>query len=144
MKAQLGSPDMRLPIQYGLCYPERLPNPELPRLDWNKIQSLDFEPMDYSRFPCLKLALDAAKLGGTYPAVLCAADEVAVEHFLNHSISFTDIARMVQKTLEQHLSIAQPSLEEILAADEWAREYATRLSPCHCAGIHQSNLKLAG
>jgi len=132
MKAQLAPPDMRLPIQYALCYPERLPNPELPRLDWNKIQSLNFEPVDYSKFPCLKLALEAGRKGGTYPAVLCAADEVAVELFLNKQITFTDIPKIVQKTLEQHQSIAQPSLEEILAADAWAREYAKRFPLCHC------------
>jgi 1-deoxy-D-xylulose-5-phosphate reductoisomerase len=132
MKAQLSFPDMRLPIQYALCYPERLPNPELPRLDWSKVQSLNFEPVDYSKFPCLKLAIEAGKLAGTYPAVLCVADEVAVELFLNHRISFTDIPRIVEKTLEQHRSIAQPSLEEILAADAWAREYAQRLSSGRC------------
>jgi 1-deoxy-D-xylulose-5-phosphate reductoisomerase len=132
MKAQLSSPDMRLPIQYALSCPQRWPNSELPRLDWSKIQSLDFQPVDSDRFPCLKLALDAGRLGGTYPAVLCAADEVAVELFLNHSISFTDIAGIVQNTLEQHQNIAQPSLEEILAADAWAREHAERSSLCHC------------
>jgi 1-deoxy-D-xylulose-5-phosphate reductoisomerase len=122
MKAQLSWPDMRLPIQYALSYPRRWSNPELPRLDWNKIDSLNFEPVDYNKFPCPKLAREAGKSGGTYPAVLCAADEVAVELFLSHRISFTDIARIVQKTLEQHRSINQPSLEEILAADDWARE----------------------
>jgi len=132
MKAQLSQPDMRLPIQYALFYPERLPNPELPLLDWSKIQSLNFEPVDYNKFPCLKLALDAGKLGGTYPAVLCAADEVAVELFLDNKVTFTDIPRIVEKTLEQHASIAQPSLEQILAADAWAREYAERSSLCHC------------
>ncbi len=137
MKAQLSQPDMRLPIQYALFYPERLPNPELPPLDWRKIQSLNFELADKGRFPCLKLALDAGKLGDTYPAVLCAADEVAVELFLNHRIAFTDIPGVVQKTLEQHQSIAQPSLEEILAADAWAREYAERSCP------EQSSLKIA-
>ena len=86
--------------------------------------------------------------------MLCAADEVAVELFLNHSISFTDIARIVQKTLEQHQNVAQPSLEEILAADTWAREYAKRLSlghcksppfSCHCEeSKRRSNLRLAG
>jgi len=129
LKAQLSSPDMRLPIQYALSYPQRWTNSELPRLDWNKIQSLNFEPVDYDRFPCLKLALDAGKLGGTYPAALCAADEVAVELFLDHKISFTDIARIVQRTLEQHQNIAQPSLEGILSADNWAREYATNWRP---------------
>jgi 1-deoxy-D-xylulose-5-phosphate reductoisomerase len=132
LKAQLSWPDMRLPIQYALSYPRRWSNPELPRLDWNKINSLNFEPVDYDRFPCLKLAVDAGKSGGTYPAVLCAADEVAVELFLSHGISFTDIAKIVQKTLEQHRNISQPSLEEILAADDWARECATRFSLGHC------------
>jgi len=132
LKAQLSWPDMRLPIQYALSYPQRWPNPELPRLDWNKISSLNFEPVDYERFPCLKLAMDAGRSGGTYPAVLCAADEMAVELFLSHRVSFTDIAKTVQKTLEQHRNIPQPSLEEILAADDWAREYATRFSFGHC------------
>jgi 1-deoxy-D-xylulose-5-phosphate reductoisomerase len=132
LKAQLSLPDMRLPIQYALSYPLRWPNPALPRLDWNKINSLNFEPIDYDRFPCLKLAVDAGKSGGTYPAVLCAADEVAVELFLNHRIGFTDIAGIVQETLEQHRSVNQPSLEEILAADNWARECATHFSRGHC------------
>jgi len=128
VKAQLSWPDMRLPIQYALSYPRRWPNSELPRLDWNKIQSLNFEPIDYERFPCLKLAIDAGKSGGTYPAVLCAADEIAVELFLSHRIGFIDIAKIVQKTLEQHQNITEPSLEEILAADSWARECATSLA----------------
>ena len=133
LKAQLSPPDMRLPIQYALSYPRRWPNPELPRLDWSKINSLDFEPVDYDRFPCLRLAVDAGKSGGTYPAVLCAADEVAVELFLSHRIGLTDIAKIVQKTLEQHRNIAGPSVEEILAADDWARECAARFSLDHCA-----------
>jgi 1-deoxy-D-xylulose-5-phosphate reductoisomerase len=103
----------------------------LPRLDWCKIQSLNFEPVDYDKFPCLKLAVDAGKSGGTYPAVLCAADDVAVELFLSRRISFTDIAQIIQKTLEQHQNIPHPSLEEILAADNWARECATRFSLGH-------------
>jgi 1-deoxy-D-xylulose-5-phosphate reductoisomerase len=128
LKAQLSWPDMRLPIQYTLSYPRRWPNSALPHLDWNKIQSLNFEPVDYNKFPCLKLAMDAGKSGGTYPAVLCAADEAAVELFLSHRIGFVDIAKIVQKTLEQHQNIPQPSLEEILAADAWAKECATSLS----------------
>ena len=132
LKAQLSSPDMKLPIQYALSYPRRWSNSELPRLDWDKINSLNFEPVDYDRFPCLKLAVDAGKSGGTYPAVLCAADEVAVELFLTHRVSFTDIARIVGETLEQHRTISQPSLEEILSADNWARECTTRLSLGRC------------
>jgi 1-deoxy-D-xylulose-5-phosphate reductoisomerase len=131
LKAQLGCPDMRLPIQYALSHPLRWPNPGLPRLDWNEINALNFEPIDYDKFPCLKLAVDAGKSGGTYPAVLCAADEVAVELFLDQRIGFTDIARIVQETLEQHRSINQPSLEEILAADSWAKEFAKRSSRGH-------------
>jgi len=139
LKAQLSWPDMRMPIQYALSYPQRWSNSELPRLDWNKIDSLNFEHVDYGRFPCLKLAIDAGKSGGTYPAVLCAADEVAVELFLSHRIGFTDIAKIVQKTLEQHQNIPQPSLEEILAADAWARECATKLSVDNCKEPERSN-----
>jgi 1-deoxy-D-xylulose-5-phosphate reductoisomerase len=128
LKAQLSSPDMKLPIQYALSHPQRWPNPELPHLDWNIIQSLNFEPVDYHRFPCLNLAVDAGKSGGTYPAVLCASDEKAVELFLGHTISFVDIAKIVQETLEQHRNVTRPSLEEILAADAWARECVSRLS----------------
>jgi 1-deoxy-D-xylulose-5-phosphate reductoisomerase len=131
LKAQLSWPDMRLPIQYALSYPQRWPNPALSRLDWKKINSLNFEPIDYDTFPCLKLAVDAGKSGGTCPAVLCAADEVAVELFLGHKIGFTDIATIVRETLEQHRSIDQPSVEEILAADDWARECATQFSGVH-------------
>lgn len=123
-KAQLSPPDMRLPIQYALSYPERLSNPDLPRIDWDRLSSLNFERADLNRFPCLKLAMEAVKRGGTCPAVLCAADELAVDSFLSHSIGFLDIARVVEKTLESHQVIQQPSLEEILAADNWAREYA--------------------
>ncbi len=122
VKAQLSYPDMRLPIQYALSYPERLPNPQLPRLNWSNISNLTFEPPDFDAFPCLKLAIEVGKRGGTYPAVLCAADEVAVDLFLSESIRFTDIANLVEQTLEQHQSIVHPTLEEIIAADTWARQ----------------------
>ncbi|NQT30989.1 MAG: 1-deoxy-D-xylulose-5-phosphate reductoisomerase [Deltaproteobacteria bacterium] len=122
VKAQLGQPDMRLPIQYALTYPERLENPRLPRLDWDNIKELNFEPPDFDSFPCLRLAIEAGKKGGTYPAVLCAADETAVELFLSKDIKFTDIARLVGQAVEEHKSIAHPTLEEILAADTKARE----------------------
>ena len=122
IKAQLSYPDMRLPIQYALSYPERIPNLQLPRLDWALVKSLDFELPAYDRFPCLQLAIEAGKQGGTYPAVLCAADEVAVELFLDGRIRFTDIAGLIERTLEQHQLIANPTLEEIEAADTWARE----------------------
>ncbi|MFC1928331.1 1-deoxy-D-xylulose-5-phosphate reductoisomerase [Chloroflexota bacterium] len=127
IKAQLSFPDMRLPIQYALSYPERLPNPHLPRLDWSSIKELTFEPPDFDTFPCLRLAIEAGRKGGTYPAVLCAADEVAVESFLSQSIKFTDIARFVEQALEKHEAISHPTLEEIITADAWAREKVTRL-----------------
>ena len=128
VKAQLSYPDMRLPIQYALGYPERLPNPELPRLDWDGLKSLTFEQPDFGKFPCLKLAIEAGKKGGTYPAVLSSADEIAVELFLSGRIRFNDIARLVAGALEQHQPVVQPTIEEILAADTWAREKVAQLA----------------
>jgi 1-deoxy-D-xylulose-5-phosphate reductoisomerase len=127
IKAQLSHPDMRLPIQFALSYPERLPNPQLKKLDWGEIASLNFEQPDTGTFPCLKLAIEAGKRGGTYPTILCAADEVAVELFLSQQIKFTDIARLVEKTLDEHKATPHPTLEEILAADAWAREKVRQL-----------------
>ncbi|MFC1991822.1 1-deoxy-D-xylulose-5-phosphate reductoisomerase [Chloroflexota bacterium] len=128
IKAQLSYPDMRLPIQYALSYPERLPNPQLRNLDWDEINKLTFEQPDFDTFPCLKLAIEAGKKGGTYPAVLCASDEVAVELFLSRFIKFTDIAGLVERTLADHKASTQPGLEEIIAADTWAREKVSQLT----------------
>jgi len=127
VKAQLSYPDMRLPIQYALAYPERLPNSQLPHLNWSAISNLTFEPPDLDTFPCLKLAIEAGKKGGTYPTVLCAADEAAVDLFLSGHIKFTDIAHLVEQTLAQHQSIAHPTLEEIMATDTWARQKVLKL-----------------
>ncbi len=124
IKAQLSRPDMRLPIQYALTYPERQPNPQLPILDWGKTMALNFEPPDLSRFPCLELAREAGDKGGTYPAVLSAADEVAVELFLSGRIGFLDIASLVGDALEHHCVVQHPSLDDILEADAWARQHA--------------------
>ncbi len=133
-KAQLGCPDMRLPIQYALTYPERLSNPELPRINWGSISHLDFEEPDLDTFPCLKLAIEAGKEGGTFPVVLCAADEVAVELFLSHRIKFSGIASLIEQILEQHQPIARPTIADIATADAWARDNAIRLAlgdtPC--------------
>lgn len=128
IKAQLSYPDMRLPIQYALTYPERLPNPRLPRLDWNAINNLTFEPPDLDTFPCLRLAIEAGRKGGTCPAVLCAADEVAVELFLGQRIKFTEIANLIKRALELHQSIPYPTLDEIIAADAWARQKVLQLA----------------
>jgi 1-deoxy-D-xylulose-5-phosphate reductoisomerase len=135
-KAQLGCPDMRLPIQYALTYPERRSNPELPRLDWDSISRFDFEPPDTDSFPCLRLAIEAGRRGGTLPAVLCAADEVAVELFLSHRIQFNGIASLIQQVLEEHQAdfVARPTIKDINTADAWARDRAIRLAlgdePC--------------
>ena len=127
VKAQMGKPDMRLPIQYALSYPERLANPHLPRLDWADIEELTFEPPDFDAFPCLRIAIEAGKKGETFPAALCGADEIAVQQFLAGRIKFTDIPELVERTLEEHKAVAAPSLEAIMAADDWARERVMQL-----------------
>jgi 1-deoxy-D-xylulose-5-phosphate reductoisomerase len=122
IKAQLSCPDMRLPIQYALTYPDRLYNPRLPRVDWEQVRRLDFAAPDMERFPCLRLATEAGKRSGTSPGALCAADEVAVELFLDERIRFIDIPYFIEKVLNEHKAIASPSLEEIIETDAWARE----------------------
>lgn len=121
--AQLGTPDMKVPIQYALSYPQRLPL-ETEALDLLKIGSLHFAPMDYVRYPLLKLAYQCGKQGGTYPAVLNAANEVAVARFLSGEIRFLEIEQIVQRVVEKHMAIHHPSLEQILEADGWARRQA--------------------
>jgi len=128
VKAQLGMPDMRLPIQYALSYPDRLANPDLPRIDWDKFANLEFRQPDFNKFPCLKLAIEAGQKGGTYPAVLCAADEVAVELFLQGKIHFTDIAHIVEKALEQHQNTSNPTINDIKSADKWTREITLKVA----------------
>ena len=121
VKAQLGPPSMRLPIQYALFYPRRLANDGLvPRLDTGIAQGLDFYPLEPERYPCFALALAAARREQTYPAVLSAADEVAVDAFLNGQIGFGDIYRVLAATLEAHQPTPGETVAELLAADEWA------------------------
>jgi 1-deoxy-D-xylulose-5-phosphate reductoisomerase len=126
IKAQLSIPDMHLPIQYALFYPQRMPNPEIKPLDFSGTHKLTFEPVNYADYPCLKLALEAAKLGDTYPAVLCAADETAVNLFLNNSIAFTEIATIIEKTLHKHRPVSNPGIEDILRSDRWACDTALK------------------
>jgi len=128
VKAQLGPPDMRLPIQYALTFPQREPA-EWPRLNLADIGTLTFETPDFTRFPCLELAVEAGRRGGTAPAVLSAADEVAVEAFLSERLSFIEIPRVIEKTLSDHTVVDDPELEQVLAADAWARERAAELLP---------------
>ena len=124
VKAQLGVPDMRLPIQCALTYPERLAGASVPKLDLKKIGTLSFGVPDMKQFPCLGLALEAGRRGGTYPAVLAAADEVAVQHFLTGHIPFLDIPHAVEDALTTHSGVPNPSLDDLLAADAWARSFA--------------------
>jgi 1-deoxy-D-xylulose-5-phosphate reductoisomerase len=121
--AQMGVPDMRGPIAYALAHPERLPMPDL-ALDLWKLDALTFEPPDFAAFPCLELAYEALEAGGTLPAVLSGANEVAVAAFLEKRIGFNDIARLVRETMEQHDVERLESVEMALAADRWARDYA--------------------
>lgn len=123
--AHLGPPDMREPIQYALTYPERFENP-FERLDLAKLQ-LTFRPMEAARYPAFGIVMEAARLGGTAPAVVNAADEVAVSRFLAGEIEFSNIAQILQSALERHDVIADPTLEEILTADRWARGVAQGL-----------------
>ena len=124
VKAQLGVPDMRLPIQCALAYPDRMPVPPAPALDLASIGTLNFGKPDMSRFPCLRLAMDAGAEGGTFPAVMAAADEIAVARFLAGEIRFTTIPEVIEATLDRHESTADPDLEAVLAADAWARRVA--------------------
>jgi 1-deoxy-D-xylulose-5-phosphate reductoisomerase len=126
VKAQLGEPDMRLPIQCALLYPERVAGAAVPRLNLARHRALHFEAVDLARYPCLRLALDAGARGSTYPAVLAAADEVAVEQFALGHATFTDIPRVVDAALSAHTAPApsNATLEAVLEADAWAREFA--------------------
>ena len=127
LKAQLGTPDMRVPIQVALCYPDRLALPSVPYLDLKQVGPLHFAELRLDRYPCLALALEAGHRGGTYPAVLSAADEVAVGGFLAGRITFTRIPEIIDDALNAHDGVADPTLDDILAADAWAREHAENL-----------------
>ena len=127
VKAQLGVPDMRLPIQCALAYPDRMPVPPAPPLDLASVGALHFGTPDVGRFPCLGLAMEAGRRGATFPAVMAAADEVAVERFLGREVGFLDIPRIIESVLEKHAPTADPDLEAVLAADTWARETARRV-----------------
>ncbi|HXT37060.1 MAG TPA: 1-deoxy-D-xylulose-5-phosphate reductoisomerase [Chloroflexota bacterium] len=120
IKAQLGATDMRLPIQYALSYPERWAEPEL-QVDITELGDLQFSEPHWDRYPCLSLAIEAGRRGGTYPAVLCGADEVAVELFSAGAIPLTTIAPLIESVLESHASEPEPDLTAILAADEEGR-----------------------
>ncbi|MEY2408876.1 MAG: 1-deoxy-D-xylulose-5-phosphate reductoisomerase [Verrucomicrobiota bacterium] len=118
--AQLSTPDMCLPIQYALTYPSRVQSDRV-RTNFAKLGQLTFEEPDLERFPALTLARRAGEVGGTLPAVLNAANEIAVDAFCDRRITFPDISRAVARTIERHTVIRQPTLDQILEADAWAR-----------------------
>jgi 1-deoxy-D-xylulose-5-phosphate reductoisomerase len=130
--AQLGVTDMRTAIQYALTYPERW-NSSLPSLDIQKLARLEFHEPDREKFPCLNLAYRALRAGGTAPTVLNAANEIAVEAFLNGGLAFHQIPQVIEAVLDAHPPQQATSLESILGADAWARAEAGQRT-----GIHQS------
>jgi 1-deoxy-D-xylulose-5-phosphate reductoisomerase len=119
--AQLGVPSMHLPIQYALTYPDRFKGLVSSSLNFADIKKLEFEEPDFQKFPCLALAYEAGKKGGTYPAVLNAANEEAVYAFIEGKIKLTDISKIVEKVLEKHESKRNPDLSDIIEADKLAR-----------------------
>jgi 1-deoxy-D-xylulose-5-phosphate reductoisomerase len=119
--AHLGVADMRIPIQYALTWPGRLESPAR-SLDFTSLGRIHFDQVDKSRFPCLMLAFEAGRAGGTMPTVLNAANEIAVSNFLNGKIKFMDIPALVEKTMSKHSLVINPGLETIFEADNWARE----------------------
>ncbi len=127
MLAQLGWPDMHLPLLYGLSWPERLKTDWEP-LDLIKLATLTFKAPDHRKYPCMNLAYAAGRTAGTLPGVLNAANEAAVELFLEEKITFLQIPQLLEQVCERHEVKAQPNLEEILAADRWARAEVRQLA----------------
>jgi 1-deoxy-D-xylulose-5-phosphate reductoisomerase len=123
--AQLSIPDMRIPIAYALSFPERIFNPGA-SLDLFKVGVLEFYRPDEEKFPNLQLAYKAGKAGGTMPAVMNAANEVAVHAFLEERIGFTDISKLIEEALSCHQKKEVPTLGEIMDADRWARNCASK------------------
>ncbi len=124
--AQLGIPDMRVPIAYALTYPDRFAS-ELPSLDLAAMGNLTFEAPDFERFPCLQLAVDAMEIGKTMPATLNAANEIAVQAFLDKLIPYKDIAEIIRMVMQNHSPAPLRELQDVLDADRWAREETAKL-----------------
>ncbi|MFN0116902.1 MAG: 1-deoxy-D-xylulose-5-phosphate reductoisomerase [Elusimicrobiota bacterium] len=126
MLAQLSIPDMRLPIQYALTFPNRIKT-SVRSLKLEEVKELHFDKPDFSQFPCLKLALDAGKRGGTTPAALSASNEEAVHSFIQGKIRFTEISNIVGKVLKKHKMTVTPNLQDVLDTDQWARNEAQKI-----------------
>lgn len=121
--AQLGTPDMRVPIQYALTYPDRIPL-QTERLSLAKIGKLHFKDMDFDRYPAMRLAFQVGNSGGTYPTVLNAANEVFVAHILKEQFPLYRLEESIERVLEKHVNISSPSIEDIMECDRWARRTA--------------------
>lgn len=121
--AQLGTPDMRVPIQYALTYPNRLNSSSRERLNLSEIGKLHFSPLDMERYRCMAFAYEAGRIGGTLPTVLNAANEVAVAYFLENRLSFLDIESTIEQALERHQVTSNPSLDDIIAVDQETRVF---------------------
>lgn len=125
--AQMGEPDMKVPIQYALTYPKRMKSP-FPKVDFTQRNTLTFEKPDLETFRCLALAYHALEVGGTLPTVLNGANEIAVQKFLNGKINFLQIPELIEQTMEAYTVKYEYTLEDLLEADEWARAFATSLT----------------
>lgn len=125
--AQMGEPDMRVPIQYALTYPKRVKSP-FPRVDFMQRSNLTFDQPDMETFQCLSLAYRALKTGGTLPAVLNGANEVAVARFLKGDIGFLQISELIEQTMDAYTVKQEYTLEDLLEADAWAKNYAAKVS----------------
>lgn len=124
--AQLGEPDMRVPIQYALTCPERVKN-SFPKIDFAKRNSLTFEHPDTDTFKCLSLAYRAVRTGGTMPTAMNGANETAVDAFLNNRLGFLDIADIIERTMDSYTVKYDYTVDDLVEADEWARDFAAGL-----------------
>ena len=128
VKAQLGLPDMKIPIQYALTYPNHS-NADWDELDLTGIESLTFEKPDFNKFPCMRLAFDALEQEGTAPALLNVVNEYSVYRFLNNEISFIEIPQLIERALDEHDFIKEPSIDDVLNIEIWAQEFVKSYTP---------------
>ena len=128
VKAQLGIPDMKIPIQYALTYPNHS-NADWDELDLTGIESLTFEKPDFNKFPCMRLAFDALEQEGTAPALLNVVNEYSVYRFLNNEISFIEIPQLIERAFDEHDFIKEPSIDDVLNIEIWAQEFVKSYTP---------------
>ena len=127
-KAQLSYPDMRIPIQHALFFPQRGQTSPVESFNPQKTKSLNFESLDKERYPCFDMAVNFAKKGGTWPSALTGADEAAVSAFLNHKIKFTEIQTIIQEAIKDHNSVASPNTSDMLKASDWGHKQVSDLA----------------